>query len=67
MRRIPNLYAAWMRSETTLVLPDTVYDCHHQVEYVSCIVASARSPTLTARERGIRGERIRFVLKIKCI
>jgi len=65
MRCIPNLYVAWIRSEATLALPDIVYDCHHQVAYVSCIVAYVRLSELTARERTTPGERIRFVFKIE--
>ena len=67
MRCIPNLYVAWIRSEATLALPDIVYDCHHQVAYVSCIVAYVRLSELTARERATPGERIRFVFKIQCL
>jgi hypothetical protein len=62
MRCIPNLYVAWIRSEATLALPDIVYDCHHQVAYVSCIVAYVRLSELTARERATPGERIRFCI-----
>jgi hypothetical protein len=67
MRCIPNLYVAWVRSKATLALPDVVYDCHHQVAYVSCIVAYVRLSELTARERASPGERIRFVFQIQCL
>jgi hypothetical protein len=67
MRCIPKWYVTWIRSEATLALPDIVYDCHHQVAYVSCIVAYVRRSKLTARERGTPGERIRFVFKIQCL
>jgi hypothetical protein len=53
MRRIPNFYVVWLRRETVLALPDIVYDCHHQVEYVSSIVAYARRSKLTGIERSM--------------
>ena len=64
---IPRLYVAWKRSEATLTLPDIVYDCHHQVAYVSCIVAYVRLSELTAREQATPGEGTRFVFKIQCL
>jgi hypothetical protein len=36
-----------------LAFPDIVYDCHHQVEYVSGIVAYARLSELTGIERSM--------------
>jgi hypothetical protein len=51
MRRIPNLYVSCILRGTMSALPDIVYDCHHQVVYVSCIVACAWHSKLTGIER----------------